>query len=102
MGKFARPASAAQGFAGSDPGHGHGTAHQAMPRWVSHIAQAEGPATKICNYLLGGFGEKKKKKKQEDWQQLLAQVPIFKKQQQKNQKALKVESIFIFYLTCII
>ena len=29
----------------------------------------------------GGFGEKKKeKKKKEDWQQLLAQVPIFKKE----------------------
>ena len=30
--KFARSASAAQGFAGSDPGRGHGTAHQAMLR----------------------------------------------------------------------
>ena len=28
--KFLCPASAAQGFASSDPGHGHGTAHQAM------------------------------------------------------------------------
>ena len=24
---------AAQGFSGSDPGHGHGTAHQATLRW---------------------------------------------------------------------
>ena len=31
--KFTRCASAALGFAGSDPGHGHGTAHQAMLRW---------------------------------------------------------------------
>ena len=38
-----------------------------------------GPTTKIYNYVLGGFGEKKRKIKKEDWQQLLAQVPIFKK-----------------------
>ena len=31
--KFARSTSAAQGFAGSDPERGHGTAHQAMLRW---------------------------------------------------------------------
>ena len=35
--KFTRSASAAQGFAGSDPGYGRGTAHQAMlgrcPTW---------------------------------------------------------------------
>ena len=30
--KFARSASAAQGFAGLDPGRGHDTAHQAMLR----------------------------------------------------------------------
>ena len=27
------PASAAQGFMGSDPGFGHGTTHQAILRW---------------------------------------------------------------------
>ena len=45
------------------------------------MPQLEGPATKkIYNYVLRGFGEKKQKeKKKEDWQQLLAQVPIFKK-----------------------
>ena len=38
------------------------------------------PATRIYNYVLGGFGEiKQKKKKKKDWPQLLAQVPIFKK-----------------------
>ena len=31
--KFARSATAAQGFSGSDPGHRHGTAHQATLRW---------------------------------------------------------------------
>ena len=30
--KFACSASLAQGFTGLDPGHGHGTAHQAMLR----------------------------------------------------------------------
>ena len=30
--KFAHSASEAQSFAGSNPGHGHGTAHQAMLR----------------------------------------------------------------------
>ena len=40
-----------------------------------------GPVTRIYNHVLGGFGEKKKKKekKEKDWQQMLAQVPIFKK-----------------------
>ena len=27
---------------------------------VSHIAQPEGPTTRIYNYVLGAFGEKKK------------------------------------------
>ena len=31
--KFMHSTSAAQGFPSSDPGHGHGTAHQAMLRW---------------------------------------------------------------------
>ena len=43
---------------------------------ASHMPQIEGPTTKIYNYVLGEFWEKKQKKK--DWQQLLAQVPIFK------------------------
>ena len=43
------------------------------------MPQLEGPTTKIYNYVLGGFGEKKQKKKK-NWQQLLAQVPILKKQ----------------------
>ena len=30
---------------------------------VSHIAQPEGPTTRIYSYVLEGFGEKKKKKK---------------------------------------
>ena len=40
------------------------------------MAQPEALTTTIYNYVLGVFGEKKKKKK--DWQQMLAQVPIFR------------------------
>ena len=56
--KFARSALAAQGFVGLVPGRRHGTAELA-----SHVSQPEGPATKIYNYVLGGFREKKGKKK---------------------------------------
>ena len=61
--KFACSASAAQGFAGSDSWartwhHWMGHAEAA-----SHMAQLEGPAARMHNYVLGGFGEKKKKKK---------------------------------------
>ena len=46
------------------------------------MLQLEGPTVKIHSYVpgagsRGGFGEKKKKKKV--WQQMLAQVPILKK-----------------------
>ena len=50
---------------------------------ASHIAQAEALRTRMYNYVLGGFGEKKKKKR--DWQQMLAQVPVFRKK--------KIESV---------
>ena len=43
------------------------------------MPQPEEPTTKIYNYILGAFGEKKAEKQEKDWQQLLAQVPIFKK-----------------------
>ena len=70
----------AQGFAGSDPGHGRGIAHQGTLRWHPTCHNYEDPQQKIYIYELGGFGEKKQKKKEDDWQQLLAQVPILKKQ----------------------
>ena len=41
-------------------------------------SQPEGRTTRVHNYVPGGFGQKKKNKK-EDWEQMLAQVPIFKK-----------------------
>ena len=47
---------------------------------IENGAQPEALTTRIYNYVLGGFGEKKKK---EDWQQMLAQVPIFKKKRRK-------------------
>ena len=55
------------------------------------MLQLEGPTTRIHNYVLGGFGEtKQKKKKKENWQQLLAQVPIFKKKKkQRKSKIIK-------------
>ena len=46
------------------------------------MPQLEGPTTRIYNYVWrgGGWGDKAEQKKgKTDWQQLLAQVPIFKK-----------------------
>ena len=63
--KFAHSALAAQGFTGSDPGCGHGTAHQAMLWQVAHIAQREALTTRIYNYVLGGlWGEEDGGKKE--------------------------------------
>ena len=65
-----RSASAAQRFAGLDPGRGHGTAHQAWYRSsghaeaASHMPQLEGPTTKNIELCTGGVvGEKKQKGK---------------------------------------
>ena len=67
MVKFMLSALAAQGFAGCRfwawtwyCSSGHAEA-------ASHTAQPEALTTRICDYVLGHFGEKKKKKK-EDWQ----------------------------------
>ena len=46
------PLQAAQCFVGSNPGRGHGTAHQTT--WRQHPT--------CHNYVPGGFGEKKEKK----------------------------------------
>ena len=53
-------------------GHAEGASHTAWHK-------PEAPTTRIYNYVLGDFGEKNLKRKKEDWQQLLAQVPNFKK-----------------------
>ena len=50
------------------------------------FTQLEGRATKIYNCVQGGFGEIKQEKKK-DWQQLLAQVLIFKNKKLVQQRA---------------
>ena len=79
MVKFTRCAAAAEGFAGLDPGRRHGTARQTTLRWRPTCHNYRDSQLKVCNYVLGGFGEKKAEKKKEDCQQMLAQVLIFKK-----------------------
>ena len=72
------PPSAAQGFTSSDPGRGHGTAHQATLRQCPTCQNQKDPQLKIIQLGTGRIeGEKAGEKKKEDWQQLLAQVPIF-------------------------
>ena len=56
--EVARSAAAAQG---SDPGRGRGTARQAHVEVASHIPQLEGPATKICTGVWGGWEIKQEK-----------------------------------------
>ena len=60
MVKFVRSASAAQGFAGSDPGCGPSTTHQAMlAEAASHMPQIEGRTTKTIQRCTRGlWGEK--------------------------------------------
>ena len=60
MVKFSGSTSVAQSFAGSDPGHGHGTAHQATLR-PRPIEELEGPTARIYNYVLGLWGRKENK-----------------------------------------
>ena len=60
---FVRSALVARGFAGSDPGRGHGTARQAMLRRCLTCHSWKDPQLKIHNCVPGGFGEKKEKKK---------------------------------------
>ena len=61
--KFARSTEAAQGFTGLDPGRWHGTTWSGHIEEASHVPQLEWPATKIYNYVSGGFWEIKQKKK---------------------------------------
>ena len=77
MVKFARSASAALGFAGSDPGPGPGHGiHQAMLRRHPTQHYQKGPQPEYTTMYWGALGRRRRKK---DWQQILAQVPIFKK-----------------------
>ena len=79
MVKFAQSASAAQGFAGSDPGHRHGTAGQAMLRRHPTCHNQRHSQLECATVYWGASGRIIKKKKAAAWQQLLAQVPVFKK-----------------------
>ena len=76
--KFMRSALEAWGFAGSDPGHGHGIAHQAVLRRHPTYHNQKHPQLDYTTMYQGDLGRKSRGKKT-DWQQLLAQVPIFKK-----------------------
>ena len=51
----------AQGLASSNPGHGHGIAHQDM--LGRHLAchNWKDPQLRMYSYVPGGFGEKKEK-----------------------------------------
>ena len=87
--KSARSTSAAQGFAGSDPRQ---TWHRSPSHAeaASHIAELEGPTTRIYSYVLGGFaGQKKKRKKR-----LATDVssgPIFRIDDIRNKKSGEIE-----------
>ena len=57
------PLQAAQCFVGSNPGHGHGTAHQTTLRQRPTYHKLEGPTTKNIQLCTGGlWGEKGKNK----------------------------------------
>ena len=61
---FTRSCSAAQGFSGSNPGCGHGIAHQAMLRRGPTCRNCKDPQLKIHTYVQGRvlWGKKGKTK----------------------------------------
>ena len=62
--KFSRSTSAAQGFAGSDSGHGHGTTHQAMLREQPTCHNYKDPQLKkYATIYWGDLGRKNRKEK---------------------------------------
>ena len=72
----------------------HSSSHAEV---VSHIAELEGPTTKIYNYVLGRFGEKKKEKKR-----LVTDIssgPIFRKKEKLEDQR---KHDFILNITCIV
>ena len=58
-----RSASAAQGFAGSDPGRGLGTTRQAMLRRHPTCHNQKDPQLKYATMFWGTLGRRRKKKK---------------------------------------
>ena len=62
MVKFTCSASVAQGFAGSDPGRRHSTAHQAMMRWQPTCHNWKDLQLKYTTMYQGALGRKRKNK----------------------------------------
>ena len=81
--KFAHSAWAAQSFTSLDPGRGQGTAHQAMLRRCPSQHDQKDLQLENTAMYWGVWGEEEERGKKEDWQQMLAQVPIFKKTKEK-------------------
>ena len=75
---LARPRASPVWILGANIHHSSG-----LVEATSHVAEPEGPTSRMHNYVLGDFGEKKRKEKEKDWQQMLAQVPILKKKKRK-------------------
>ena len=51
------------------------------------MAQRRGPTSRIYSYALGQlWGEEEGKKIKKDWQQMLAQMPIFKKRKHRKER----------------
>ena len=73
-----RPRVSLAGILGADLAHSSSGRAEA----ASHIGQLERPATRIYNYVLGGFGEKKKK--EENWQRMLAHSQSLKRGKRKR------------------
>ena len=61
--KFACSASVAQSLASSDPGHGHGTAHQPMLRWHPTWQNQKDLQLEYATMYWGPLGRKGRKKK---------------------------------------
>ena len=83
--KFTCSASAAQGFAGSDLGRQHGTAHQAMLRRHPTCHKQRHSQLEYTTMYWGALGRRRRRNKEtKDWQQMLAQVPIFKRKKKNH------------------
>ena len=96
VGKFMCSALVAQGIAGSAPGRRHGTAHQAVlrqhPTWHNQ-RRSQLEYTTMCWGALG-----RRRRKIEDWQQMLVQVPIFKKKRKRKIKLWYRHSVPASYI----
>ena len=78
--KFACSFSVVQGFAGSDPGRGHGTTHQAVLRWRPTWHKQQDLQLEYTTMYWGALGRTKRGGGKKDWKLMLTQVPIVKKQ----------------------